>query len=299
MWTYLAIAALPLVNSLGYATWQPYTADQSLDKVACSNGANGLITRWGYTNLSPMFPYVTAISGLSWNSPQCGKCFKLTDTKSGTSISVTVIDAVPVAPGYDMHYNLAEEAFTKLFGDAGVQAGHGELTFEETDFHDCQGNKGTASSVPEKPPTPLVSYASPLASSYATWQPYTANEPLTKLACSDGANGLITRWKYTDLSQMFPYVTAISGLSWNSPQCGKCFKITDVASKASISVTVVDAVPAAPGYDMHFNIAQPAFHTLFGDAGIQAGHGELTFEETDFHNCQGNRGTSSSTEFLI
>merc|ERR1719379_34847 len=137
---------------------------------------------------------------------------------------------------------------------------------------------------------------------YATWQPYTATLPLTKVACSDGANGLITRWHYSDLSPMFPYVTAISGLSWNSPQCGKCFKLTDVASKNSISVTVIDAVPAQPGYDMHFNIAQPAFHTLFGDAGVQAGHGELTFAEVDAKECQGNKGTnkgSSSAEILI
>merc|ERR1712118_391866 len=145
-----------------------------------------------------------------------------------------------------------------------------------------------------------VSYAAPRLS-YATWQPYTASQPLKNVACSDGANGLMTRWHYTDLSPMFPYVTAISGLSWNSPQCGKCFKLTNVASKNSISVTVIDSVPAIPGYDMHFNIAQPAFHALFGDAGVQAGHGELTFEETDFHNCQGNKGpaSSSSAEFLI
>merc|ERR1711985_42397 len=98
-------------------------------------------------------------------------------------------------------------------------------------------------------------------------------------------------------------VTAISGLSWNSPKCGVCFKLTDVASKNSITVTVVDSVPAPPsGYDMHFNIAQPAFHTLFGDAGIQAGHGELTFEEVDANFCKGNKGTttgSSSVEIQI
>merc|ERR1711970_208429 len=153
-----------------------------------------------------MFPYVTAISGLSWNSPQCGLCYKLTDVASKNSISVTVVDSVPAQPGYDMHFNIAEDAFKKLFGDAGYQAGHGELTFEETDFHNCQGNKGT--SIAKRP---LVSYSAPLALSYATWQPYTANQPLTKEACSDGANGLITRWHYNDLSPMFPYVTAISG----------------------------------------------------------------------------------------
>jgi len=296
MWTYLALVTLPVADSLGYGTWQPYAASQPLTKVACSDGANGLITRWHYTDLSQMFPYVTAISGLNWNSPECGKCFKLTDVASKNSIFVTVIDAVPATPGYDMHYNIAEDAFKKLFGDAGVQAGHGELNFEEADFHSCQGNKGAASEVSA---TSLASYPSPPSLSYATWQPYTANLPLTKVACSDGANGLITRWHYTDLSQMFPYVTAISGLSWNSPKCGVCFKLTDVASKNSITVTVIDSVPAPPsGYDMHFNIAQPAFHTLFGDAGVQAGHGEFTYTEVPASECHGNKGPSSIDSLL-
>eukprot|EP00746_Dinoflagellata_sp_MGD_P125555 gnl/MRDRNA2_/MRDRNA2_60324_c0_seq1.p1 gnl/MRDRNA2_/MRDRNA2_60324_c0~~gnl/MRDRNA2_/MRDRNA2_60324_c0_seq1.p1 ORF type:complete len:248 (-),score=38.90 gnl/MRDRNA2_/MRDRNA2_60324_c0_seq1:352-993(-) len=163
---------------------------------------------------------------------------------------------------------------------------------------DCRGNDALFQ-LPEKS---SGSNASTSSLSYATWQPYTATLPLTKVACSDGANGLITRWHYSDLSAMFPNVAAISGLSWNSPQCGKCFKLSDAASKNSINVTIIDAVPAQPGYDMHFNIAQPAFHSLFGDAGIQAGHGELTFEEVDANFCKGNKGAttgSSSAEIQI
>lgn len=149
MWTYFALVVVPMVNGLGYGTWQPYAANQPLDKVVCSNGENGLITRWHYNDLSQMFPYVTAISDgtgrpLPWNSPECGKCMKLTDVQSKSSIFVTVVDAVPPTPGYDMHYNIAEDAFKKLFGDAGIQAGHGQLTFEEADFHNCPGNRGTS-----------------------------------------------------------------------------------------------------------------------------------------------------------
>jgi len=37
-----------------------YTASDSLTTVSCSDGANGLITKFGYSNLSKMYPYVTA-----------------------------------------------------------------------------------------------------------------------------------------------------------------------------------------------------------------------------------------------
>jgi len=282
----------PPVVSDSYAAWNPFYATQPLSKMACSDGANGLITRWGYKDLEQMFPYVTAISGISWNSPKCGLCYKLTDVKSKNSISVTIVDSVGDPPGgYDMRFNLGHEAFKMLLGDAGEHDGHGSVTWEETDYHNCQGNKG-----PKNPvvlPEVLPAYAAPLVS-YASWNPFYATQPLSKTACSDGANGLITRWGYKDLEQMFPYVTAISGLSWNSPKCGLCYKLTDVQSKKTISVTVIDSVPPPPGgYDMHFNLGHEAFKMLLGDAGEHDGHGSVTWEETDYHNCQGNKGPTS------
>ena len=67
---------------------------------------------------------------------------------------------------------------------------------------------------------------------------YSASTPLTDCACSNGANGLITKFKYKDLSEMYPYVAAYSKAGWNSPNCGKCMKIT--YNGKSIFITAID-----------------------------------------------------------
>lgn len=143
----VALPSFQVGDAMGYATYQPYTASQPLKQVACSDGANGLITRWGYQDLSPMFPYVAAISGIAWTSAKCGACYELTDVRSKKSVYLTVVDANPTPPpaGSSLHFNIAHEAFDTLFGDAGEHDGHGMATFVETDFHKCQGNKGPSS----------------------------------------------------------------------------------------------------------------------------------------------------------
>jgi len=45
-----------------YITYHLYNSGDSLNTVACSDGANGLETRWGYSTLSPLYPSVSA-----WN----------------------------------------------------------------------------------------------------------------------------------------------------------------------------------------------------------------------------------------
>jgi hypothetical protein len=53
-----------------------------------------------------------------------------------------VIDACgPVQEG--THFDIAESAFTELFGDAGIHAGHGFAQWQESDPSRCKGNKGT------------------------------------------------------------------------------------------------------------------------------------------------------------
>lgn len=69
----------------------------SLSNVACSNGEHGLLTA-GYTTFDslPTFPYIGgAPQILSWNSPYCGTCWKLTYTDAqgfSTSLNITAID---------------------------------------------------------------------------------------------------------------------------------------------------------------------------------------------------------------
>jgi len=48
-------------------------ASNSLSGVACSDGANGLLTK-GYKTFGdlPDFPHLGGSSDVSWNSPECG-----------------------------------------------------------------------------------------------------------------------------------------------------------------------------------------------------------------------------------
>jgi hypothetical protein len=101
-----------------WATWHPYTPQNDLTLVACSNGVNGLITKFGYETISPLYPYVAAYSGARWNSPVCGACMEL--MFNSRSIFVTVIDMCgppPFAPDggvIDAHFDVAYDAFEEV-----------------------------------------------------------------------------------------------------------------------------------------------------------------------------------------
>jgi hypothetical protein len=71
---FLALAGYTLSQSgVARCTYHLYAPSTPLTSVACSDGANGII-KWGYKDLSPMFPYVTAWQEAAWNSPKCGDC---------------------------------------------------------------------------------------------------------------------------------------------------------------------------------------------------------------------------------
>lgn len=130
---------LAIVSSTGYITYHLYSKDYPLIGVSCSDGKNGLITRWGISDLQTLYPYVTAFSDSQWNSPNCGKCVRLqTPTKT---VFVTVIDSCGPAPsGLDAHFDVAPEVFSELFGSTTAGVGQGEWTFVRPSL--CDGNKG-------------------------------------------------------------------------------------------------------------------------------------------------------------
>jgi hypothetical protein len=105
-----------------------------------------------------MYPYVTAFSGATWNSPNCGRCVKVTNRAKGNSVFLTVIDQCGPPPGgFDAHFDIAPPAFRELFGDAGVNAGvqHADWAFVGTSM--CKGNKGgnpTSNPTPNPVPVP-------------------------------------------------------------------------------------------------------------------------------------------------
>ncbi|KAI9441944.1 immunomodulatory protein [Lactarius psammicola] len=66
----------------------------SLNNVACSNGANGLVTK-GFTTFGslPIFPDIGGASAVKgWNSTQCGSCWKL--TYKGIWLHIIAIDTI-------------------------------------------------------------------------------------------------------------------------------------------------------------------------------------------------------------
>lgn len=97
----ILLPALSLAVSLGYD--QVYDSPtRSLSTVACSDGSNGMLTR-GYTNFSslPHFPFIGAISAISWNSALCGSCWELTylSAHNGShTIRVLAIDTAAPSP---------------------------------------------------------------------------------------------------------------------------------------------------------------------------------------------------------
>ncbi|KKA28836.1 hypothetical protein TD95_000280 [Thielaviopsis punctulata] len=107
-------------------------AGLSLDSVACSDGANGLITK-GYSTLGslPNFPYVggaPAVSG--WNSMACGSCWQL--SYNGKSIYVLAVDAAPGG------FNVAEAAMNALTNNQAAALGRIEVSSTEVASSFCK-----------------------------------------------------------------------------------------------------------------------------------------------------------------
>ncbi|PFH53582.1 hypothetical protein AMATHDRAFT_73378 [Amanita thiersii Skay4041] len=111
-------------------------ADGQMTSVACSNGMNGIISRYGYTKFSqlPTFPYIGGAAAVTgWNSPKCGSCWQLTfnDGTQKRTINVTAIDYA--ANGF----NIGLKAMDKLTNGNGVQYGVVDVTATELPAKAC------------------------------------------------------------------------------------------------------------------------------------------------------------------
>lgn len=107
-------------------------SSRSLNAVACSDGANGLETRYGYQTQGqiPTFPNIggsIAIAG--WNSAQCGNCYKV--SYQGNSIFVTAIDHAAAG------MNIALAAMNKLTNNQATQLGRVEATVKQVGVSKC------------------------------------------------------------------------------------------------------------------------------------------------------------------
>lgn len=118
----------------------------SLNGVACSNGPNGLVTKGkilfsssgdgmftafaGYTTFGSLpSPFIGGVAGVSWNSPDCGSCWKL--SYQGQSINVIAVDYAGSG------FNIAFSAMNKLTNGQAEFLGHVDAQFQKVDPSEC------------------------------------------------------------------------------------------------------------------------------------------------------------------
>lgn len=120
----------------------------ALIAVSCSDGANGLITRfnWNTQGQIPNFPciggfqdiaggfllrYVRALhfTAYSDTSIQCGTCYFI--TYNGKTIHILAIDHT------DRGFNIAEQAINDLTGGHAVQYGRVHAQYVQVDISNC------------------------------------------------------------------------------------------------------------------------------------------------------------------
>ena len=108
---------------------------------------------------------------------------------------------------------------------------------------------------------------------------------LTQVACSDGANGLITKG-FTTYGSLpsFPNIGAVGAVTgWNSTACGSCWEVTYTNStgvKKSLNITAIDV--SSPG---NFNVAQAAMNTLTNNNAVQFGRVTVTSRQVPASGC--------------
>ncbi|KAF8837218.1 Cerato-platanin-domain-containing protein [Paxillus ammoniavirescens] len=106
-----------------------------------------------------------------------------------------------------------------------------------------------------------------------------ANLSLSRVACSDGPNGLESK-NYTTLGSLpdFPFVGGVFTVDgWNSPQCGTCYAVT--YGDVTINVLAVDVSKAG------FTISQEGMDALTHNQAVALGRVNVTYELVDPQAC--------------
>jgi hypothetical protein len=79
---------------------------------------------------------------------------------------------------------------------------------------------------------------------------------MNDVSCSTGNNGLAAKFpKFINLPS-FPNIGGAFDVWWNSPNCGGCWKITNLANNAEIYMIAIDSAGGG------FNIAEGAYKKL-------------------------------------
>ena len=107
-------------------------ASGSTSTIACSDGANGLITKYGYSTFGaiPSFPRIGGSSTIpSWNAATCGQCYAI--SYKGKTINVLAIDTAPSG------FNMAHAAMDKLTGGQATQLGRVTANIKKVGVSKC------------------------------------------------------------------------------------------------------------------------------------------------------------------
>ncbi|EIM82441.1 Epl1 protein [Stereum hirsutum FP-91666 SS1] len=105
-------------------------AGQSTDTVACSDGTNGLASRYPTFGSFPKFPFLAASDSIpGWNSPNCGTCFAV--TYNGVTVNVLAIDHAGDG------INMSLEAMNALTNGQATFLGTVDATVAQVDKSAC------------------------------------------------------------------------------------------------------------------------------------------------------------------
>ncbi|KAL0580385.1 hypothetical protein V5O48_001630 [Marasmius crinis-equi] len=122
-----AISAVQLQYDAAYDN-----SGQSMNTVACSDGSNGLASRYSTFGSVPSRVAAADVIG-GWNSPNCGACFRLSYTSGGTTRSINVV-AVDVAGS---GFNVGKNAMDELTNGQAVALGKIDVQSERLSSSDC------------------------------------------------------------------------------------------------------------------------------------------------------------------
>ena len=106
-------------------------AGRSLTAVSCSDGANGLITKYGWqTQGNIKTPYFGGYQGIAgWNSPQCGTCYSV--TYKGKTIYVLAIDHTAAG------FNINKKGLDALTNNQAAALGRVDAAYAQVAANKC------------------------------------------------------------------------------------------------------------------------------------------------------------------
>ncbi|KAN0082360.1 Cerato-platanin [Tylopilus felleus] len=107
-------------------------ANLPLNRVACSDGANGLEAK-NYTTLGslPNFPFVGGVYTVSgWNSTECGTCYAI--TYGDATLNILAVDVSKAG------FTVSETAMNILTGDQAVALGRVNVSFVAVSPSACE-----------------------------------------------------------------------------------------------------------------------------------------------------------------